>query len=272
VREYSLTSGERLQRQGQASPSRIVNLIVIGASAGGHRALVEILKNFSADMPATIVILLHRPLESAHSLKGSLQQFSRLPIIDIENQEPLQQGFVFLPPPGRSAIFSRGMIAVEHDIPDRPVTTINRLFTSAAQSYGERVIGIILSGLLRDGTDGLRAVHKAGGLTVVQDPREAEYPEMPTHAMEGLEVTFCLNLADIGHALELLVRRTARFETGLEVAVRTLRDRATLLARLAEQSWRNPGTSKFLRNELASLRRDVQSIDDLLKAAAQGEK
>jgi hypothetical protein len=79
-----------------------------------------------------------------------------------------------------------------------------------------------------------------------------------------------LNLADIGPALELLVRRAARFETGLEVAVRTLRDRAGLLVRLAEQSWRNPGTRGFLENELASVRRDIQSIDDLLKAPVLG--
>ena len=268
LQEFSLTSGERLRRQGQASPSGIANLIVIGASAGGHHALVEILKNFSADMPAAIVILLHMPLESPPRLKEFLERFSRLPIIETENQEPLQQGFVFVPPPGRSATFSGGMITVEHDIPARPVSTINRLFTSAAQGYRERVIGVILSGLLRDGTDGLRAVHNAGGLTVVQDPREAEYPEMPTNAMEGLAVTFCLNLAEIGPALELLVRRTAQFETGLEVAVRTLRDRVALLARLREQSWRNPGTREFLVNELASLRRDIQSIDDFLRASA----
>ena len=74
---------------------------------------------------------------------------------------------------------------------------------------------------------------------------------MPTNAMEGLPVTFCLNLVDIGPALELLVRRTTRFETGLAVAIRTLRDRATLLVRLIEQSSRNSGTREFLSNELA---------------------
>jgi two-component system, chemotaxis family, protein-glutamate methylesterase/glutaminase len=263
----TLTSGERLQRQGPVSPGSIANLIVIGASAGGHQALREILKNFSSDMPAAIVILLHMALGSAHNLKALLGQFSRLPIIEIENEEALQQGFIFVPPPGRSAVFSSGVITVERDAPDRPPSTINRLFTSAAQSYGERVIGVILSGLLKDGTNGLRAVHQSGGLTVVQDPEEAEFPEMPTSAMEGLPVTFCLNLADVGPALELLARRTARFETGLAVAVRTLRDRAALLVRLGEQSWRNPGTREFLRNELASLRRDIQSIDQLLKAS-----
>jgi two-component system chemotaxis response regulator CheB len=266
LRKAPLTSGERLQRLGQASPTGIANLIVIGASAGGYEALQEILKNLSAEMPAAIVILLHLPLESPHRLKESLLRVSRLPIIKVENQEPLQQGFIFLPPPGRSATFSRGMIRVEHGIPDRPTVTINRLFTSAAQSYSERVIGVVLTGLLRDGTEGLRAVHEAGGLTMVQDPREAEYPDMPTNAMEKLPVTFCLNLAEIGPALELLVRRTARFETGLAVAIRTLRDRAALLVRLFEQSSRNPGTLEFLSNELASLRRDLQSIDDLVKA------
>jgi len=266
-----LTSGERLQRQGQdertpGEPDKrfIANLIVIGASAGGHQALMEILKDFSPDMPAAIVIVQHMPFESPRGLKEWLGRFSRLPSIEVKNQEPLKQGFIFFPPPGRAAIFSCGVITVEDRIPDRPVSTINRLFTSAAQSYSERVIGVILTGLLRDGTEGLRAVHEAGGLTMVQDPREAEFPDMPTNAMERLPVTLCLKLADIGPALELLVRRTARFETGLAVAVRALRDRASLLVRLIEQSSRNSGTREFLGNELASLRREIQSIDDLL--------
>ena len=160
------------------------------------------------------------------------------------------------------------MIVVEGEVrPDGPVTTINRLFTAAAKAYRERVIGVILSGSLQDGTEGLRAVHEAGGLTIVQNPAGAEYPSMPAHAMADLPVTFCLTLADIGAALELLVRREAQFETGLAVAVRTLRTRAALLVRLAEQSWRNPGTHEFLMNELALLNRDLSSIDDLVKGS-----
>ena len=262
----SLTSGERLQREGQTSPGGIANLIVIGASAGGHQALVEVLKGISAEIPAAIVILLHTPLESPFSLREFLQRYSLVPIIAVENQEPLRQGCIFIPPPGKSAAFGDGMITVEHAVREKLVSTINRLFKSAAESYGERVIGVVLSGLLKDGTEGLRAVHGAGGLSVVQNPLEAEYADMPINAMEGVAVTFCLNLVDIGPALELLVRRTTRFETGLEVAVRTLRDRAALLVRLTEQSWRNPGTCEFLVNELAALRRDIQSVDDSIKA------
>jgi two-component system chemotaxis response regulator CheB len=265
-RKSALTAEERLQRQGEATGSRIDNLIVIGTSAGGHHALTEIVKAIPAEIPAAIVILLHMPVGSPYWLKESLGRFSRLPIITVNNQESLRHGHIFVPPPGRSAIFSEGMITVEHRVPDRPPNTINRVFASAAQSYGERVIGVILTGLLRDGTDGLHAVHESGGLTMVQDPRDAEYGDMPTHAMENLPVTFCLELADIGPALELLVRRTARFEGGFEVAIRTLRDRVALLVRLAEQSWRNPGTRRFLESELTSLKGQIQSIDDLLKA------
>jgi two-component system chemotaxis response regulator CheB len=269
-----LTAGERLGRRGQArtvrrekDEQRIDNLIVIGTSAGGHRALAELFKDFSEHMPAAIVILLHMPKTGASAFKTMMGRFSRLPIIEVMDHEPLRQGVIFVPSPGHSAILAHGTIRVDRESPDRPVNTINRTFASAAQTYGRRVIGVVLTGFLKDGTDGLRAVHEAGGLTIVQDPSEAEFPDMPRSAMARLPVTFCLSLAEIGPALELLVRRTAQFETGLAVAVRTLRDRAALLLRLDEQSWRNPETREFLRHELFLLRRDVQSIDDLVKAS-----
>ncbi len=271
MRKSALNSEERLKRHGHTALAsgecrRIENLIVIGASAGGYPVLVEIMKDFPVDMPAAIVILLHRVLDSPSILKDLLQGHSRMPIIDVETDEPLMQGAIFIPPPGRSVRFSDGRISVDFDIPERPTATINQTFASAVQCYGERVIGVILSGLLRDGTEGLRVVHEAGGLTMVQNPLEAEYSEMPANAMASLPVTFCLNPADIGPALELLVRRTSRFETGLAVAVRMLQERSALLVRLSEQSWRNPGTREFLKNELTSLKRNLTAVEDLVKA------
>lgn len=279
MQKSKLTSTERLQRQGQRSPvqdktdtGEIANLIVIGASAGGHQALSEVFKDFSVDMPAAIVVLLHMSLGALPSFKKILGRFSRLPIKEVENQERLQQGFIFVPPPGKSANFTNGIIRVEHEVPEQRGITINHLFKSAAQGYAQRVIGVILTGCLRDGTEGLRAVHEAGGLTIVQDPQEAEFRDMPANAMEGLPVTFCLRLAEIGPALEVLVRRSTCFETGLAVAIRTLKDRAALLVRLAEQSWRNPGTRKFLKSELASLRRDLESIQNSVTEEPPGKK
>jgi chemotaxis response regulator CheB len=271
MQQSTLTSTERLERQGQAGSAsggrkkhRIDNLIVIGTSAGGHRALAKIFKDLSVDMPAVIVIVLHMPTKSLPAFEKTLGRYCRLPIKEVVNQERLQQGFIFFPPPGKSAEFANGMIRVKHNIPNMRLSTINHMFKSAARRYGNRVIGVILTGLWRDGTEGLKAVHRAGGVTMVQDPREAEYRDMPANAMEELRVTFCLKLAEIGPALELLVRRSAQFETGLAVAVRTLRDRVALLVRMSAQSQRNPGTQAFLKNELASLRHDLQAIEDLV--------
>ena len=275
MQKSRLTSRERLERQGQTISAsrrqdkhRIDNLIVIGASAGGHRALAEIFKDLSVDMPAGIVIVLHMPVQSLSSFKKTLGRYCRLPIKEVVSQARLQQGFIFVPPPGESAEFTKGMIRVKHGISKMRLSTINYMFSSAARRYRKRVIGVILTGLLKDGTEGLNAVHEAGGLTMVQDPQEAEYRDMPTNAMQELPVTFCLKLAEIGPALELLVRRSAKFETGLGVAVRTLRDRVALLVRLSIQSQRNPGTQAFLKNELASLRHDLQAIENLVAKGA----
>jgi two-component system chemotaxis response regulator CheB len=147
------------------------------------------------------------------------------------------------------------------------VATINTLFESAAQEFGDRVIGVILTGLLKDGTDGLKAVHDAGGLTIVQDPTEAEYPDMPASAMKDLPVTFCLSLPEIGPTLELLARRETELETGLAVSVRTLKDRLALLIRLMDQSKKNLRTHQFLSTEMIALKDDLRSIQTLLDKA-----
>ena len=126
---------------------------------------------------------------------------------------------------------------------------------------------MILTGLLRDGTAGLKAVHDAGGLTIVQDPTQAEYSDMPANAMQDLPVTFCLNLAEIGQALDVLARRKTELETGLAVSTRMLKGRVALLGRLLSQSKRNLGTHQFLSTELISLERDLRSIQALLNEA-----
>jgi two-component system chemotaxis response regulator CheB len=165
-------------------------------------------------------------------------------------------GVVYIVPPGMSATLRAGLFQiVPYDRGLGPITTINIVFESAAKAFGDRVIGVILTGLLRDGTVGLKAVHDAGGLTIVQDPGEAEYPDMPASAMKDLPVTFCLRVSDIGLALDLLARRKAMLETGLAISVRTLKERVALLVRLIDQSKRNPKTYEFLSTELAALKR-----------------
>jgi hypothetical protein len=266
------TTGERLRRKGhrETHPDSlqipVTNLIVIGTSAGGQNAVVEVLRNLPADIPAAIIILYHSAVTSSFKFDEWLNKFTRLPVFVADKEQRLRDGAIFLSPPGRSVEVEKGLLQVSSDTSGtRDVTPINHLFQSAAKAYGNRVIGVILTGLLRDGTLGLRAVHEAGGLTIVQDPQEAQYADMPANAMKELPVTFCLRLGELGPALDLLARRKARLETGMAVSIRTLKERAALLARLRAQSKRNVDTYEFLSEELCDLEHDVQLIQKLLQ-------
>jgi hypothetical protein len=202
-------------------------------------------------------------------LKDWLQQATRIPVVHITDRERAANGIVYVVPSGMSVTLRAGIFhLVSYDRGSAQITTINTLFESAAKAYGDRVIGVILTGLLRDGTVGLKAVNDSGGLTIVQDPEDAEYPSMPISAMKDLPVTFCLRLSDIGLALDLLARREAVLETGLAVSVRTLRERVALLVRLLSQSTRNPQTYEFLSTELFALKLDLRSIQTLLDQAS----
>ena len=180
-----------------------------------------------------------------------------------EHGERLEKGRIYVAPPGYSAFLDGRTLQIEPIQTVHPVTSINRLFESAATAYHDRVIGVVLTGLLRDGTEGLRTIHEAGGLTIVQDPVQAEYSDMPTNAMQDLLVTFCLNLAEIGPALDLLVRRQTALETGLSISVRMLKERMALFHRLLLQSTKNIDTTTFLKAEMAALESDLLKIQTL---------
>lgn len=270
------TSGDRLRRIGE-QPERfgkppeipIENLIVIGASAGGHTALKEVVRGFSRDIPAAVIIMLHMGLNrvGGYQLENFLREYTDVPVAPVQSADRLQRGMIYVTPPGQSVFLQGRMLQLEPQKKVHPVTTINRLFESAAKEYQDRVIGVILTGFLKDGTAGLKAVHDAGGLTIVQDPTEAEYADMPTNAMQDLPVTFCLKLAEIGPALDVLARRRTELETGLAVSVRMLKERVALLGRLLAQSKRNLSTHQYLSTEIISLERDLRSIQALLNEA-----
>lgn len=275
------SSGDRLRRIGeQQEPFEkrgglsVGNLIVIGASAGGYHALKEVVRVLSWDIPAALIILLHRSRVSQqeHGLENILRGSTVVPIVAVQAGDRLQRGRIYIPPAGYSVFLKERTLHLEPQTEDIPITTINRLFQSAAMYYRERVIGVILSGLLSDGTAGLQSVHDAGGLTIVQDPSEAEYPDMPANAMQHLPVTFCLKLPEIGLALDILARRQTELESGLAVSVRMLKERVVVLGRLLSQSKGNPGTYRFLSTEISLLHRDLRSLETLVNEQSMIEK
>lgn len=279
LRNKSSTSRDRLRRS-EEQPERtgrlpelpIENLIVIGASAGGHKALREVVREISHDIPAAIIIMQHMARKDSFPLKpfqldAWLGEATRVPIVEIRSHERLRSGMVYTCPAGMSVSIKGRTLHLTRQKEDAPVSTINILFQSAASEFGSRGIGVILTGLLKDGTVGLKALHDAGGVTIVQDPAEAEYSDMPASAMKDLPVTFCLKLADIGPALDLLARRKTELETGLAHSVRTLKERIALLVRLTAQSKRNPDTYQFLSTEIIDLEDALRSIQGLLDTA-----
>jgi chemotaxis response regulator CheB len=269
--EAPSTAETRLRREGASTETSgdptgrpLENLIVIGASAGGQQVIEQILRGLSEDLPAAVIIMLHAPSRRASAtapfhLNEHLQKYTSVPIVEICSSTLLRQGIVYIVPPGQSlTVTGQTMLLVPYDRKGGPNTTINLLFESAADAYGDRVIGVIVSGLLKDGTEGLKAVHEAGGLTIVEDPAGAAYPSMPHSAMQEVPVTFCLAMPEIGPALDLLARRSTTFETSFEACLRMLQERVRLLQRLLSQSQNNPSTAGFISLQMTNLDQDVR--------------
>ena len=184
------------------------DVVVIGASAGGVGFLQKLVQGLPRDFPASVFVTLHLP-DGAHSvLPNILSRAGQLPARHPQNGEVIRPGQIYIAPPGfHMTIESHGVRvtrgAREHGL--RPA--IDPLFRGAALAFGPRAIGIVLSGLLDDGTAGLVAIKRAGGLAIVQDPRETEWPSMPQSALDHVTVDYCLPADQIGRLLSTLVAK-----------------------------------------------------------------
>jgi two-component system chemotaxis response regulator CheB len=182
------------------------DIIVIGASAGGIEALKVIASGLPKEFPASVFVVLHTAPESPGILADILDRAGVLPAIKPVDRERIQPGRIYVAPPNQHLIVEPNLVRLTRGPKEnrfRPA--VDPLFRSAAQVYGPRVIGVILTGNLDDGTAGLWAVKQLGGVSVVQDPQEAEAPSMPRSAMRHARVDYCLPLSEIA---PLLVRLT----------------------------------------------------------------
>ena len=175
-------------------------LLVIGASWGGLRAVGAVLAGLGDDSPAAIVVAQHRGPSSGERLVALLQRQTPLSVREAEDKDELAPGSVYLAPPDyHTLIESDGTIALsteEHVRYARP--SIDVLFRSAAEAYRERCVGVVLTGANEDGAEGLALIKELGGVAVVQDPRTAERREMPSAAIEATNADLVLPLEEIG--------------------------------------------------------------------------
>lgn len=180
-------------------------LVVIGCSWGGFQALREIFSSFPADFPTPVVVAQHRLAQAGDGLAESMQSASALPISDVTDKEPLVGGAIYLAPSDYHTLVEGKSVALStEDVIHFARPSIDVLFESAATSYGESLIAVILTGANEDGAQGLRRVKELGGYTIVQEPASAVRREMPDAALAQMRPNRVLPLAEIGpHIVQL---------------------------------------------------------------------
>jgi two-component system chemotaxis response regulator CheB len=202
------------------------NLFVVGASAGGFNALRQLASELPADLDAAVLVVLHMAPDFPSNLHQFLSAVSELPAVQGNHGDAILPGRIYVAPPDCHMLVHDGTIALSHGPREnfsRPA--IDPLFRSAAQTYGPRVTGVVLSGTLGDGTVGMMVVKAHGGTTVVQDPKESQFSQMSELAIANAPIDHVLS---IGQISALLVERangsaskngtTASMETSLETS------------------------------------------------------
>src|SRR3954471_4714542 len=161
------------------------DIVVVGASAGGVEALSELFAGLPAELPAAVFVVLHVAPGGTSVLPQLLGRRTSLPVGAARDDEPVERGRVYVAPPDHHLILSGGRVTLTRGPRENGLgPAIAPLFRSAARAYGARVVGVVLSGALDDGTAGLKMITDAGGAGLVQDPADALYPSMPRHALE----------------------------------------------------------------------------------------
>lgn len=180
----------------------LYGLIVIGCSWGGFQALREIFQVLPPDFPVPIVVAQHRLAESDDGLHNALQSASQVPIEDVTDKEPLLGGAVYLAPSDYHTLVEGKFLALStEELVQFARPSIDVLFESAANSYGESLIAVILTGANEDGAEGIARVKELGGYTIVQEPATAVRREMPDAALARVRPNKVLRVEEIGPTL-----------------------------------------------------------------------
>ena len=186
------------------------DVVVVGASAGGIRAVVEMLSRLPSDLPAFLGVVIHRGAGSPSNWSRTLGSKTKMRVVEPANGDALVRGVVYIAPADCHMTFEDERVALdggpkEHHT--RPA--VDPLFISAAAAYGPRVVGVVLTGGGHDGMQGLLDVTTAGGISLVQKPSEAEDSSMPEYAIANDHVRAALTVDGIGDALVRLAHGEA---------------------------------------------------------------
>jgi two-component system, chemotaxis family, protein-glutamate methylesterase/glutaminase len=194
------------------------DVIVIGASAGGVEALARLVSSLPEDLPAALFLVLHIPAQNPSMLPDILNRVGPLHALHPVDGQEIQYGHIYVAPPDHHLIVEEGIIRIIRGPKEnRHRPAIDPLFRSAARTYGTRVVGVILTGSMDDGTAGLLAIKRSGGETIVQDPQDALFASMPHSAITHVEVDHILPLSDMGPLLAQVANEQAAEQKSFSV-------------------------------------------------------
>lgn len=184
------------------------HIIVIGASAGGVESLTKLVRDLPSDIPAAVFVTIHFPPTGTSALARILKRVGLLTPVQATDHIQIEEGHIYVAPPDHHLLVFRDHMRLyrgPRENGNRPA--IDPMFRSAALAYGARVIGVVLSGNLDDGTSGLLAIKRRGGIAVVQDPEDAMFSSMPQSAVDHVDVDYVVKLDRLPALLEELAKR-----------------------------------------------------------------
>lgn len=189
-------------------PDKISKVVVVGTSAGGLSALKKLIFQLHKDFPLPILVVMHiSPDATGNILLDELNKLDTVKCQHAKSGNQLKAGNLYLAPSDHHLMIGGDLKILvtkgAHENRSRPA--IDPLFRSAAVAFGTGVTGILLTGYLDDGTSGMKAIKSCGGICIIQDPEEAEYPDMPRNALNNVDVDYCMPISAMGAKLYKLI-------------------------------------------------------------------
>lgn len=221
------------------------HIVVIGASAGGFEAIKQIVKDLPSDFIPPIFIVWHTGADVQGVMPGVLNKLNSIAAAHAMDNELIQPNRIYIAPPDHHLLLEDGFIRLTHGPKEnyfRPA--VDPLFRSAAFNYGTRVIGVVLSGGLDDGTAGLWRIKNSGGSAIVQDPKDAEARSMPESALREVEVDYCAPVSEIAAILTKIA------DAGIEVNA-VIKDKKTEMENRSTWGDKHAARKSFEMGELS---------------------
>ena len=225
-----------------ARDSRRRDVVVVCGSAGGVEALKALVAGLPPDLPATVLVGLHVPPTSRSMLADILDRAGPLSAVGAKDGMTLEHGQVIVAHPDAHLLLVDGAVTLgpgARENGHRP--SHDAMMRSAALAHGPQVIGVVLTGLLDDGAAGLACIERYGGLCIVQDPDDADFPSMPRHALAAVPSARCLPLAELPGEVARAVTEQAPEGPGVPEDVR-IRDEVELTSALGQSPTMPDGT------------------------------